>query len=89
MSIILFTTRSLHPLAEELMVYGIAVHEALAISEVLALAEQHPEAQIVIMSDVDAARAQEIQQRYPTITLKADATARDVMFAGGPDSTIQ
>jgi hypothetical protein len=70
MQIILFTTSAPHPLADELIREGIEVYEALAISEVFALAEEHGGAQLVITADVEAARAKAVQQHYPTITLK-------------------
>jgi hypothetical protein len=69
LTIILFTTRAPHPLAGELAGAGFEVHEALAISEVFALAERYPSAQIVITSGIDATRARIIQQRYPTVVI--------------------
>ena len=53
MTVILFTTSAPHPLGDELTGQGHCVYEALAISEVLGLAEQHPEASILITADVD------------------------------------
>jgi hypothetical protein len=84
-SIILFTTRRSHPLTQELTRHGMAVHEALEVSEVFVLATQHREAYIVITHEVDGERAREIQQRYPTIHLKAGATAADVSSAQKPE----
>jgi hypothetical protein len=72
--VILFSTRSPHSLAAELIADGHTVYEALAVSEVFALVQEHPEAQIVITGDVDPKRAKAIQQRYPTITLKRFAS---------------
>jgi hypothetical protein len=66
--LILFTTTAPHPLTEELSRHG-QVYEALAISEVLALVEQHLTASIVITPDVEQARARVIQQHYPTVRL--------------------
>jgi hypothetical protein len=66
-TIILFVTHAPHPLADELITKGFTVYEALAISEVLALVQQHPSAQIIITAGVDADRARVIQQRYPTV----------------------
>ena len=79
-TLILFTIRAPDPLAEELARQGHQVYEALAISEVLALAEQHSDAQIIITSEVGNDRAAVIQQHYPTLHLKAGATAADVIW---------
>jgi hypothetical protein len=68
--LILFTTTAPNPLTEELSRHGQQVYEALAISEVLALAEQHPTASIVITPDVDQARASIIQKHWPTVRLQ-------------------
>jgi hypothetical protein len=87
--IILFAARAPHPLAEELILRGCTVHEALAISEVLALAQAYPAAQIVITADVGPERATVIQQHYPTIMLKDGAAVQDVLFAGHRDIPIQ
>ena len=48
MIVILFTTHAPDTLSDELARQGHEVYEALAISEVLALAEQHPTASIII-----------------------------------------
>ena len=69
MVIILFTNRAPDTLSEELTREGIDVYEALAISEVLALAERHPFSSIIITPDVDRGRAQVIAQHYPTVRL--------------------
>jgi hypothetical protein len=74
MTVILFTAHATHPLADELIRKGFTVYEALAVSEVLALVQQHPDAQIVITGEIDLARAKIIQQRYPTIVLKRFAS---------------
>jgi hypothetical protein len=57
MNFILFTAIAPSPLADQLRVHGHVVLEALAISEVLALAEEHGNAQILIVADVDEERA--------------------------------
>lgn len=78
---VIFFTRSLpNATSDELSRQRVVVHEALAISEVLALAEEHPEAQIVIAADAEAEAAKAIQQHYPTMQLKPEASAADVMF---------
>jgi hypothetical protein len=45
-TLILFTTRAPNTLSDELTKQGHEVYEAIAISEVLALAEQHPASSI-------------------------------------------
>jgi len=77
-TLILFTTIAPHPLTEELSRQGYQVYEALAVSEVLALAEQHPTASIIITPDVDQRRARVIQQHWPTVRLHKEFTALDV-----------
>jgi hypothetical protein len=52
----------------------------LAISEVFCLAEQHPTATILITADVDQERAKAIQQHYPTLHLKTEATVQDIIW---------
>jgi hypothetical protein len=79
--IIIFFTHSLpSPIADELQRQGHQLFECLAISEVLALQEQHPGAQIVIDHSVPAEEAKVIQQHYPTITLNETATATDFLW---------
>jgi hypothetical protein len=78
MTVILFTTRVPDTLSDELVHQGHEVYEALAISEVLALAEQHTTASIIITPDVDQTRAKVIQQHWPTLRLHKDFTPRDV-----------
>jgi hypothetical protein len=70
------------------------VFEALAISEVLALAEDYPGAQIIITADVDDDRARVIQQHHPTMRLNEGATLKDVvweleLFHPGSEKSIQ
>jgi ABC-type nitrate/sulfonate/bicarbonate transport system ATPase subunit len=78
LTLILFTCQAPNPLAETLITLGHQVYEALAISEVIALAEQHPASHIVITSDVDQNRASIIQRHYPTVHLHGQVTAMDV-----------
>ena len=78
MTIILFTTRAPNTLSVELTGQGREVYEALAISEVLALAEQHPASQILITPEVDQKRASMIQQHYPTIRMHGQFRLMDV-----------
>jgi hypothetical protein len=44
------------------------------------LAAQYPESLILIGHHILLPRAQRIQQHYPTIALKADATAKDLLI---------
>lgn len=71
MTIIFFTRLLPNAISDELSRPGYTVHECLAISEVLALAEQHRDAQIVIAADVEPAAAKVIQQHYPTLQITA------------------
>lgn len=61
MTLILFTSHAPCALADELARQGHDVYEALAISEVLALVEQHPASEIVITPG-----AQELRNRDPS-----------------------
>ena len=78
MTLILFTTVAPCTLTDELSLQGHEVYEAIAISEVLALAEQHPASSIVITSDVDQERATVIQKHYPTVRLHKQFSVTDV-----------
>jgi hypothetical protein len=60
MTLILFTDTAPHSLAEELTHQGHRVFEAVAISEVYALADQHPNATIVITAEVHPERAKAV-----------------------------
>ena len=78
---ILFTTQVPNPLAEQLSDYGHQVFEALAISEVFALAETYARgAPIIITADVTPGKAAIIQQHYPTMHLKPNATVKDILW---------
>jgi hypothetical protein len=79
-TLILFTTIAPHPLTDELFRQGHQVTEALAISEVLSLAQQHPASTIIITADIDQARARMIQQQYMTVYLGTEATTADVLW---------
>jgi hypothetical protein len=80
MTLILFTMIAPDLLAEELSRQGHTVYEALAVSEVYALADQHPLATIIITADVDPERAKAIQHHYPTLHLKPTATVQHVVW---------
>lgn len=79
-TIILVTDFAPHPLTTELSQQGHTVYEAIAISEVLALQEQYPTAQIILTADVDPERAKAIQHHYPTLHLKPDSTVKDILW---------
>ncbi len=77
---ILLITRAPHTLTDALSQQGYTVYEALAVSDVYALADQHPLATIIITADVDPERTKAVQHHYPTLHLKADATVRDIVW---------
>jgi hypothetical protein len=79
-TIILFTRSQPNVLSGEMLQQGFIVFKALAISEVFALLEEHPAAQIIISAGVDDERARVIQQHYPTMRLKEDTTLKDVLW---------
>jgi hypothetical protein len=91
MTLILFTTQAPDPLAAQLSNYGHQVFEALAISEVLALAETYARgAPIIIKADVTPENAAIIQQHYPTMHLKTNATVKDILWElKVKDETVQ
>lgn len=88
---LIYCTRELPGLSNELEVAGFQVYEALALSEVFFLAEQHPGAHIVIDHTVEDGAANEIAQHYPTLRLKQEATAADVLWelSSLSDGTVQ
>jgi hypothetical protein len=80
MTLILFTKIAPDPLADQLSHQGHTVHEAMAVSEVYALADQHPLATIIMTADIDPERAKAIQHHYPTLHLKPTATILDIVW---------
>lgn len=56
------------------------VFEAIAISEVYALADQHMNTTIIITSDIYPERAKAIQHHYATLHLKPEATVQDIVW---------
>ena len=80
MTLILFTLTAPHPFAEELSRQGHRVFEAVAISEVYSLADQHLNSTIIITADVDPERARAVQHHYTTLHLKPEATVQDIMW---------
>lgn len=91
MTVILFTTRAPDTLTDELSYQGYTVYEALAISDVYALADQHPLATIIITADIDPERAKAIQHHYPTMYLQPNATMHDIVWELNQknDATVQ
>jgi hypothetical protein len=79
-TLILFTDCAPHPFTEELSRQGHQVFEAIAISEVYALADQHANAAIIITANVLPELAKAIQHHYPTMHLKANATVQDILW---------
>lgn len=77
---IFFSCSFPNAISAELSRQGFIVYEALAISEVLALAEQYLEAYIIIASDIEDERAQIIQKHYPTLRLSSGATAAGIIL---------
>jgi predicted nicotinamide N-methyase len=83
-TLILFSTQAPNPLTNQLSHQGHQVFEAIAISEVYALADQHPAAQIIVTADIDPERAKAIQHHYPTMYLKPNATVKDIIWELNP-----
>jgi hypothetical protein len=85
MTVIIFTALAPCTLTEELSRQGHTVHEAMAVSEVYALADQHPLATIILTADIDPERAKAIQHHYPTLHLKPAATVQDIVWELGQE----
>jgi predicted metal-dependent hydrolase len=80
MVVILFTTQLPNKTVDALEAQGLEVHEALAISEVLALAEQDPISSIIITPDVEQARADVIALHYPTTRLTKEFAIQQIFL---------
>ena len=80
MPTLIYFTRELPGINAELEQAGFQVFEALAISEVFSLIEQHPAGHIIIDPTVEDDAAQQIGAHYPTMRLKPGATAADVAW---------
>jgi hypothetical protein len=65
---------------EDLSEHGFQVYEALAVSEVLYLCQQHPRLVVVIDHTVEPDAANEVAGRHITLKLKKKATVRDVVW---------
>jgi hypothetical protein len=80
MTIIFLAYKLPDPISDELSRQGHSVYECLSISEVFALSEEHLDAQIIIAAGMEKKWATVIKQRYPTMHLKPDATAKDILW---------
>lgn len=89
---IIYFTRELPGLSEELSQAGLQVYEALAISELFYLAEQHPCAHIVVDHTVERDAAHEVARHHISIRLARESTAVDVIWELSQldgDATVQ
>lgn len=77
---LLYFTRELPGICEDLIQNGLTVYEALAISEVLYLAELYPGAHIVIDHTVEDGAANALAKRYSTLRLNSESTSADVIW---------
>ena len=76
-----FTRRAPSPMAAAIAAHGgHAVYEAIAVSEVLALMEQHSIQILIIDSTVDDDAARELQQRLVTLRLQPHATTAEILW---------
>jgi hypothetical protein len=79
-SLVYLTTRSNSKLADELMLAGHRVKEALSVSEALFVCENEPVDVVVIAADVEDPDMIEAQMRRVTIKLKPEATVRELLW---------
>jgi hypothetical protein len=79
-SLVLLTNRAPSKMADELTLAGYHVFEALAVSEVLYLCEQHDIDAVVIAADVEDLQIVEAQMRRITIKLKPETTVRELIW---------
>ena len=89
MRTLIYFTSQLPGLTDDLERAGFQVFEALAISEVFYLAEQHPSAQIVIDSSVEDPAALQVAQHHPTMRLKPGTTAAALVLEIGFPGQVQ
>ena len=80
MRALIYFTRELPGLSNALELAGFQVYEALALSEVFYLVEQHPRAHIVLDHTVEDDAAKGIAQHYSTLRLTRTTTAADVLW---------
>jgi hypothetical protein len=89
---LIYFTRELPGLSEDLSEHGFQVYEALAVSEVCYLCEKYPGLVVVIDHTVEHEAAKDITARRITLRLKKRATVRDVVWelsALFPNITVQ
>jgi hypothetical protein len=77
---LIYFTRELPGLSEDLSEHGFQIYEALAISEVLYLCQQHPWLVVVIGPHGPSRAASEIAEQRVTLRPKKKATVRDVVW---------
>jgi hypothetical protein len=77
---LIYFTRELPGISEDLTERNIQVYEALALSEVFFLAEEHPGLIVVIDATIEEKAAHEVQTTLITLRLKPRATADDVIW---------
>lgn len=80
MGSLIYFTRELPGLSEDLSEHGFQVYEALAVSEVLYLSQQYPALVVVIDHTVEPDAANEVALRRITLRLKKKSTVRDVIW---------
>jgi hypothetical protein len=80
MPALIYFTRELPGLSEDLGEKGFQVYEALAVSEVLYLCQQHPRLIVVIDHTVESDAANAVAARYITLRLKKEATVQDMVW---------
>ena len=80
MPALIYFTRELPGLSEDLSEQGFQVYEALAVSEVMYLCQQHPRLTVVIDHTVEPDAANKVAGRHITIRLKKKATVRDLLW---------
>jgi hypothetical protein len=79
-SLVLFESRAPSKLADDLILAGYRVFEALELSEVLYLCETEWIDVVVIGADAGASDDIEAQMRCVTMRLKSESTANDVIW---------
>lgn len=80
-SLVWFTRRAPSPLAAAVAAHGHhRIYEAIAVSEVLALMEQHSMRILIIDSTVDDGAARELQGRFITLRLQPQATTAQILW---------
>jgi hypothetical protein len=75
---LIYFTRELPGLSEDLSEHGFQVYEALAVSEVLYLSQQYPTLVVVIDHTVERDAAIAVAGRRITLRLKKKATVREL-----------